>query len=154
MLLNWNTIDACFLTPQVHIRTSFQFFLMCIFAFILVLSLEVLRRVQRSFDRHLRRKNAFLTEMEYVPPMEDTTERFLKPSTPIAFDFLKRKRLFVVFLEQMLRGMLYGCQFSVSYCIMLLFMYSNGVSSLHLKHVLQINYLQDMSLLRFYLELW
>jgi hypothetical protein len=37
-----------------------------------------------------------------------------------------RPRTVVVVLEQLSRGVIHGCQFTVSYIIMLLFMYSNG----------------------------
>jgi len=39
----------------------------------------------------------------------------------------RRERMLVVVLEQGARGLLHVIQFSVSYCIMLLFMYSNGM---------------------------
>ena len=48
-------------------------------------------------------------------------------------DYLMRRlkgRTAVVVLEQLLRGLVHTVQFSVSYCIMLLFMYSNGKSVL------------------------
>lgn len=37
-----------------------------------------------------------------------------------------RERVVIVVLEQSARGVLHALQFAVSYCIMLLFMYSNG----------------------------
>jgi copper transporter 1 len=40
----------------------------------------------------------------------------------------KRKEgIGAIVLEQILRGLIHVVQFSVSYCIMLLFMYSNGM---------------------------
>jgi copper transporter 1 len=42
-------------------------------------------------------------------------------------------RTTVVVLEQLLRGLVHTVQFSVSYCIMLLFMYSNGEFCHHLR---------------------
>jgi copper transporter 1 len=126
MLLNWHTIDACFLSSTFHIRSSFTFFLSCLAAFLLVISLEFLRRSQRDFDRYLRARNAILQDEEYALPEE--TEEKLFPNGGSGREKLMRKlkgRTPVV-LEQLLRGLIHTVQFAVSYCIMLLFMYSNG----------------------------
>ena len=126
MLLNWNTIDACFLSAHLHMRTRFQFALTCLAAFLLVIFLEFLRKRQRSFDRYLRDKHAFLQENTYVEP-NDVTKRLLDaPSTGSLHSLFTRKRSFIVVLEQVARGLIHATQFSISYCIMLLFMYSNG----------------------------
>lgn len=37
-----------------------------------------------------------------------------------------KERPMVIVIEQILRGLIHMVQFSVSYCIMLMFMYSNG----------------------------
>jgi len=121
MLLNWHTIDACFLSSIFHIRSSFTFFIACLGAFILVISLEFLRRFQREFDRYLRKRNEFLQAKTYVLP-EETEEKLLDKGT---VEQTRQKKVVVV-LEQLLRGLIHVVQFSVSYCIMLLFMYSNG----------------------------
>ncbi|KAH7409284.1 Ctr copper transporter family-domain-containing protein [Cadophora sp. MPI-SDFR-AT-0126] len=122
MLLNWHTIDACFLSSLFHIRSSFTFFLACLGAFFLVISLEFLRRFQRQFDRYLRKRNEFLQAQAYVLP-EENEEKLLGTGTDMD---QKRQKNVVVVLEQLLRGLVHVVQFSVSYCIMLLFMYSNG----------------------------
>jgi copper transporter 1 len=126
MLLNWHTIDACFLSSTFHIRSSFTFFLSCLAAFLLVISLEYIRRAQRNFDRYLRARNAVLQDEEYALPEE--TEEKLLPNGSGGKNLMRRmkERTTVVVLEQLLRGLIHTVQFSVSYCIMLLFMYSNG----------------------------
>jgi hypothetical protein len=44
---------------------------------------------------------------------------------------VKRKdRIWAIVLEQILKGLIHVVQFSASYCIMLLFMYSNGTYSI------------------------
>ncbi len=48
---------------------------------------------------------------------------------------LRKERSMVVVFEQILRGLIHMVQFSVSYCIMLLFMYSNGKYSSLYVHV-------------------
>ncbi|PMD20346.1 Ctr-domain-containing protein [Hyaloscypha hepaticicola] len=126
MLLNWHTIDACFLSSTFHIRSSFTFFLSCFAAFLLVISLGYIRRAQRNFDRYLQARNAVLQDEEYALPEE--TEQKLLPNGS-GREKLMRKlngRTTVAVLEQLLRGLIHTVQFSVSYCIMLLFMYSNG----------------------------
>jgi copper transporter 1 len=126
MLLNWHTIDACFLSSVFHIRSTSTFFLSCLASFLLVISLEFLRRAQRDFDRFLRARNSKLQDEEYVLP--DDMEEKLLPSDGQK-DILRGKlkgRMVVIVAEQLLRSLIYTVQFSVSYCIMLLFMYSNG----------------------------
>jgi copper transporter 1 len=128
MLLNWHTIDACFLSSAFHIRSSTTFFLSCFAAFLLVISLEYIRRAQRNFDRYLRARNAVLQDEEYALP-DETEEKLLPNESGSGREKLMRGlqgRTTVVVLEQLLRGLIHTVQFSVSYCIMLLFMYSNG----------------------------
>jgi copper transporter 1 len=119
-----HTIDACFLSSAFKIRSSFGFFLACLAAFLLIISLELLRRSQRYFDRYLRARNAFLREKEYGVPAEEMEEKLLAKEENVAGS--RRERMLVVVLEQGARGLLHVLQFAVSYCIMLLFMYSNG----------------------------
>jgi copper transporter 1 len=132
MLLNWHTIDACFLSSAFHIRSSFTFFLSCLAAFLLVISLEFLRRSQGDFDRYLRARNAILQDEEYALP-EETEEKLLPNGGSGSGSgreklMSKLKARTPVVLEQLLRGFIHTVQFAVSYCIMLLFMYSNGKS--------------------------
>jgi copper transporter 1 len=126
MLLNWHTIDACFLSSTFHIRSPFAFFLSCFAAFLLVISLEYIRRAQRNFDKYLRARNAVQQDEEYALPEE--TEKKLLPNESGREELMRRlkARTTMVVLEQLLRGLNHTVQFSVSYCIMLLFMYSNG----------------------------
>ena len=55
ILWNWYTIDACFLAQSWHVRSSGAFAASCIGVIFLVISLELLRRTQREFDRYLSR---------------------------------------------------------------------------------------------------
>ena len=131
MLLNWHTIDACFLSSAFHIRSGFTFFLSCLASFLLVISLEYLRRAQRNLDRYLRARNSRVKDEEYVLPADDTEEVLLpKGQQKRGLMGKLRGRTFVVVGEQLLRGSIHTIQFAVSYCIMLLFMYSNGTTLL------------------------
>ena len=132
MLLNWTTIDACFLFPTLQIRSSLGFFAACLGSFLLVLCLEFLRRLQRQFDVYLLAKTKFLSERGYAEP-EEMEEKLLTSERDEGDaeerqkggSWRKRVRARVV-LEQTARGAIHMAQFAVSYCIMLLFMYSNG----------------------------
>jgi copper transporter 1 len=129
MLLNWNTIDSCFLSSSIHVRSSFVFFLACLGSFLLAISLEFLRRLQREFDRYLRARQSLLGEKEYVLP-EEMEEKLLDKEVEENGVRAKREQgIGAIGSEQILRGLIHVVQFSVSYCIMLLFMYSNGMSS-------------------------
>lgn len=129
MLLNWHVIDSCFLSTIFHIRSSFTFFLTCLAAISLVISLEFLRRVQRKFDNYLRTKNDFLQNREYVVA-EDMEEELLRKDEGNdkrreIYKIIKRVKL-IVALEQFARAFIHMLQFAISYCIMLMFMYCNG----------------------------
>jgi len=127
MLLNWYTIDACFLSSAFRIRSSFGFFATCFGAFLLVIALEFLRRVQREFDRYLRSRDAVVRNRKYSIT-EDMEEKLLarggEQGTLIRE--MESRGTVGVMLEQCARGVIHMVQFAVSYCIMLLFMYSNG----------------------------
>jgi copper transporter 1 len=127
MLLNWNTIDSCFLSSGIHARSLFVFFLACLGSFLLVIYLEFLCRLQREFDGHLRARQSFLGEKEYVLP-EEMKEKLLDTEFEENGVRAKQKQgIGAIVSEQILRGLIHVVQFSVSYCIMLLFMYSNGM---------------------------
>jgi copper transporter 1 len=132
MLLNWHTIDACFLSSAFHIRSSFAFFLSCLAAFLLVVALEFLRRSQRNLDLYFQTRNALFHNEEYALP-EETEEKLLPKGTKKEELTLELKgKTTAVMLEQLVRGLIHTVQFAVSYCIMLLFMYSNGEFPFHL----------------------
>jgi copper transporter 1 len=91
-----------------------------------VLSLEALRRFQREFDSYLKSRTEFLEDVEYAMPEEMEEKLLDKGPGDGALQNKGKEKTTVVVLQQVLRGMIQGAQFSVSYCIMLLFMYSNG----------------------------
>jgi len=119
MLLNWHTIDACFLSSAFHIRSSFVFFLTCLGSFLLIISLEALRRFQRSFERHLRSRRARLQEEQYILT-EDMEEKLLNRINREGNDarVVGKEKMFVAAIEQLLRGLVHTVQFAVSYIVM------------------------------------
>ena len=54
MLWNWYTIDSCFLARSWHVTSAGEFAVSCIGVVLLVISLEMVRRVQREYDGYLR----------------------------------------------------------------------------------------------------
>jgi copper transporter 1 len=116
MLLNWDTIDACFLFPTLQIKSSFEFFAACVGAFLLVISLEFLRRGQRQFDRYLQSKNRFLGSKRYIIA-EEIEEKLLDKENEenIPKRDMKPRITKRVVLEQLVRGLIQMAQFSISY---------------------------------------
>jgi copper transporter 1 len=58
MLWNWFTIDACFLSSSWHITSHGAFAATCIGVVLMVVLLEVLRRVGKEYDEHIQREFA------------------------------------------------------------------------------------------------
>lgn len=57
MLWNWNTIGACFITPQWQIATRGGMVGTCFGVVFLVVALEMLRRATKEFDRWIIRRH-------------------------------------------------------------------------------------------------
>lgn len=56
MLWNWNTINACFIARSWHVRTKGMFAGTCIGIVCLGIAVEIVRRLQREYDRYLLRR--------------------------------------------------------------------------------------------------
>lgn len=131
MLWNWYTIDSCFLAKSWHVRSSGGFAGSCIGAILLVISLEFLRRMQREFDRYLRRP---------LSSNDSETGSGSGASGPAKGAQIKVAGLSIYpfrttpnagglkLWQQVIRALLYMLQFAVGYFIMLLAMYYNGES--------------------------
>lgn len=130
MLWNWYTIDACFLAETWHVRSNGAFAGSCIGVIFLVVSLELLRRAQREFDRYLIRRNVTLIPRHDISEGEDgdSDGRHGKASTSINIgragnlDHKAQLKLW----QHGVRSLLYMVQFAVGYLVMLLAMYYNG----------------------------
>ena len=127
MLLNWNTINTCFLSSTFHVRSPAGFLLACFSSFLLVISLEFLRRIQRAYDRHLISKAHILPRNWEVPNEMGQELLSNRPeATTVPFSKGLGHPSLGVVLEQVARGGIHMLQFGVSYVVMLLVMYSNG----------------------------
>lgn len=140
MLWNWYTIDSCFLARSWHVRSSGAFAGSCIGVVLLVISLELLRRAQREFDRYLRRPDPQLSSDSEAGGGSNSSESgtakssskikvagFGSPSSAWSTTCAPKK---LKLWQQVVRSLLYMVQFAVGYFIMLLAMYYNGQSQL------------------------
>ncbi|KAI0839332.1 Ctr-domain-containing protein [Hypoxylon sp. FL0890] len=128
MLWNWETIDACFLSESWHIKSNGGFAGLCIGVVLLVLLLELLRRVAQVYDQHLiyqYRKTKNSLAATAVNSSSDTANGALiaKESTPALLSATSfRPNVW----QQAIRALLHTLHFAVAYWIMLLAMYYNG----------------------------
>lgn len=131
MTWNWNTIDACFLTTSWHIKNEGMFAATCIGVILLVVVLELLRRLGKEYDALILRRfqqhvaaqvalarssaaNAATTCCGPPPPEE-------APSTgPRVVTFRATP------LQQLIRSVIHAVTFGLAYIVMLLAMYFNG----------------------------
>ncbi|KAJ0108476.1 hypothetical protein J7T55_002080 [Diaporthe amygdali] len=135
MLWNWNTVDSCFISSSWHVTSSGMFAGSCIGVLLLVMLLELLRRMVKEYDALLVRKhstsannNTYVTAATaghaqqvtkesggskddlHVRPVSAAPSGRFRPTVP----------------EQAVRALLHTCQFAVAYFVMLLAMYYNG----------------------------
>ncbi|WRT69879.1 uncharacterized protein IL334_006870 [Kwoniella shivajii] len=117
MLWNWNTVDSCFLSASWHVRSKGMFAGTIIGVFILCNAIEFVRRVGREYDRRLimAAKSQFTsTTLPEAPHNKDSQA----PALPYHYR--------PSWIQQIIRGVAYGSQFSAAFFVMLLGMYYNG----------------------------
>lgn len=108
MLWNWYTIDACFISKQWHIRSKGMFAGSCVGVILLVMSVELLRRLGKEYDASLYRQ--FYRRATASPHGSDGATLTFR-ATP---------------LQQLVRAFIHACAFGAAYIVMLLAMYYNG----------------------------
>lgn len=127
MLWNWYTVDSCFLSSSWHNTSSGMFAGSCIGVILLTMTLELLRRTVKEYDRYLIRKHASTTVSAPVPlPKDGDNKGATASSTPIRQTVTQSGGFRPTVLEQAIRALLHMVQFAVAYFIMLLAMYYNG----------------------------
>lgn len=136
MLWNWTTINSCFISRSWHVHTRGGFAGTCIGVVLMGITVELVRRVQREFDRHLLAKwlarqqelnpSAVLASASAESDASKTSSFITKilPTTPARA--LAGGYYHPSVLEQALRAFLYLIQYAGAYFIMLLAMYYNG----------------------------
>ena len=113
MLWNWYTVDTCFIAESWHVRSSGMFAGSCIGVILLVMTLELLRRAVKEYDRFLLRKHRSAA----VAPSPDSGSgkgpSVVKAIAQAAGGYRPSV------LEQAIRAALHMAQFAVAYFVML-----------------------------------
>ncbi|KAK7053825.1 Ctr copper transporter family-domain-containing protein [Favolaschia claudopus] len=109
MLWNWDTVDACLVTEQWHIRTPRQYAGSLIGLFFVVVLLEGVRRLSRTYDRYVVRRYQSRLSIGRVSD-----------------SFKKKQGVSPGIFAQVIRSLLYFIQFSTAYLLMLAAMSHNG----------------------------
>ncbi|AGV14358.1 solute carrier family 31 (copper transporter), member 1, variant 2 [Cryptococcus neoformans var. grubii H99] len=123
MLLNFNTVDACFLSPNWHIRSKGMFAGSIIGIFFLCVLIELIRRLGREFDRWLVKRagvNSTCGELSSVA-------EYGKDGAQGGAVVRVAPRYVPSWPHQILRGFIYGSQFTAAFFVMLLGMYFNVI---------------------------
>ncbi|CAG9949178.1 unnamed protein product [Clonostachys rosea f. rosea IK726] len=119
MLWNWYTVDACFLSSTWHIENNAMFAASCIGVVLLVVVLELLRRLGKEYDnlilRHFQR---------HVAAQTSSPSDACCSASPVPSHRMVTFRASP--LQQLVRAVIYGVTFGVAYIVMLLAMYFNG----------------------------
>ncbi|OTA70014.1 Ctr-domain-containing protein [Hypoxylon sp. EC38] len=129
MLWNWYTVDSCFLSSSWHNTTTGMFAGSCIGVILLTMSLELLRRTVKEYDRYLVRKHAsniIPAPSAATPAKNGDDKAALENATSFNQDVVRSGSFRPTVLEQAVRALLHMVQFAVAYFIMLLAMYYNG----------------------------
>ncbi|KAL2284600.1 hypothetical protein FJTKL_08947 [Diaporthe vaccinii] len=138
MLWNWNTIDSCFLSSSWHVTSRGMFAGSCIGVLLLVMLLELLRRMVKEYDALLVRKhstNSNGSNGTYVGAAAGAAQQQAASESGESKDHrvnvqpvsaVPSGRFRPTVLEQAVRALLHMCQFAVAYFVMLLAMYYNG----------------------------
>ncbi|KKY29835.1 putative copper transport protein ctr4 [Diaporthe ampelina] len=136
MLWNWNTVDSCFISSSWRVTSSGMFAGSCIGVLLLVMLLELLRRMVKEYDALLVRKHSTNNKSSYVAAA-GTAGRAQQAASESgenkghgldvqAVTVAPYGRFRPTLLEQAVRALLHMCQFAVAYFVMLLAMYYNG----------------------------
>ena len=139
MLWNWNTVDSCFISSSWHVTSRGMFAGSCIGVLLLVMLLELLRRMVKEYDALLVRKHSTTNNnSSYVGPTAGaaatTTAGGGGAAQRVGSESGESKdhgvrvqpvgavasgRFRPTVLEQAVRALLHMCQFAVAYFVML-----------------------------------
>lgn len=134
MLWNWNTIDSCFLSSSWHVTSRGMFAGSCIGALLLVMLLELLRRMVKEYDALLVRKHSTNNSSSsggsgtYVGAAAGRAQQQPGSESGESKDHgvdvqpvgaVPSGRFRPTVFEQAVRALLHMCQFAVAYFVML-----------------------------------
>ncbi|KAL2272066.1 hypothetical protein VTJ83DRAFT_1437 [Remersonia thermophila] len=126
MLWNWNTVDACFISSTWKIKSAGMFAGSCIGVILLVMSLEMLRRAVKEYDRYLINKYLASQGQPHRPISSAGKAASDEGSPAPVCATVVGQGYRPTLLEQAVRALLHMFQFAVAYFVMLLAMYYNG----------------------------
>ncbi|KAJ7083659.1 Ctr copper transporter family-domain-containing protein [Mycena belliarum] len=106
MLWNWDTVDACIISQQWHVRNIRQYAGTLAGIFLVVIFVEAFRRTSRMYDRFILRR--FQNRAKFAERVRE--DRPFRPSI----------------LQHLIRSVFYFVQFSAAYLLMLAAMTHNG----------------------------
>ncbi|KAL1686223.1 Ctr copper transporter family-domain-containing protein [Schizophyllum commune] len=124
MMWNWNTIDACFISEQWHIRSKADYAGSIVGIFFLVILVEWTRRASREYDRRIVREyeamvKGYEARASGVAAHDSTAKLDAGASASLA-------PFRPTLVQQLIRSLFYVAQFGAGYMMMLLAMYYNG----------------------------
>ncbi|OCT53163.1 Copper transport protein ctr4 [Cladophialophora carrionii] len=145
MTWNWYTVGACFISQSWQVTTRDMFAGCCIGVILLVMSLELLRRLQREYDGWCGRmdRKAFVAISAGSEDANSSSSELgagpagkahsvavaVTTSTPMSERApLPRRRIaqWILVQRHVIRSLGHMVQFGLAYFIMLLAMYYNG----------------------------
>ena len=133
MYWNWYTLDACFLSTTWHISSIVMFSGSCLGVVGLVLLLELLRRLQREYDRFISQQAQQRKLRNEGGDDGYVNEDPPHSAIPLLFDWATSLPLpsrhsghLPTAPQQAVRALIYTLQLAVTYTIMLLAMYYNA----------------------------
>ncbi|KAF6824382.1 Copper transport protein ctr4-like protein 1 [Colletotrichum plurivorum] len=131
MLWNWNVIDSCFIARSWRITSHGMFAGSCIGVILLVMSLEMLRRAVKEYDRYLIRTHkarhlALAPAAAGDAAASSESAGAKDPAAPAAAAPHVIPPFRPNVFQQAVRALLHMTQFAVAYFVMLLAMYYNG----------------------------
>ncbi|KAM5351819.1 hypothetical protein ACJ41O_004542 [Fusarium nematophilum] len=119
MLWNWNTIDACFLAESWQIQNKGMMAATCIGVILLVVLVELLRRMGKEYDALLQRQfQRQATTHGVALAAAGCTGAVVPTRQTVTFRASP--------LQQLVRAVIHAMTFAGAYIIMLLAMYFNG----------------------------
>ncbi|PHH74441.1 hypothetical protein CDD82_4938 [Ophiocordyceps australis] len=134
MLWNWYTIDACFLSSSWHITNRGMFAATCIGVVLLVVLVELLRRLGKEYDAFLLRQFQRRAQLHYsdlgAPQSASAAAAAADDADCSSSANARLGPQIITFratlLQQLTRALIHAATFAAAYIVMLLAMYFNG----------------------------
>lgn len=120
MLINYNTIDSCFISEHWKISSTGMFAGSMIGIVLLAVLLEFLRRAVKEFDKYLVREHIRKNGVGTAPAAEQQEDSAGKGAVATVASAGAASSFRPTMFQQLARAILHTSQFTVAYFIMLL----------------------------------